>query len=327
MIIDGAVPIGVPSDPMSELGLFGKIPAKGDFVRHNVVDDAARSFEQWVQESNDALRGANAELPEHPVRVVFTPPGSSKTVVAAVVPSQDQVGRKYPLVLFTLLPSSDGASHFSTLPVAYAPFLDAAVALGRQAASMELDPLKAALDALPTPNGAELTRAQDIGNKTLAHPLADEVHARLFGTGVDGMHLYAYQTFLTACQDAVKNDPGKASTVLDCPIHVDVDLFVWLELGRRVYGFPPAHPSYFWMEDPAPRLLLSLGPAPLNVLQFLAKPDLENQRLWPLTTVREKAVDAAKGNLGPVLEQIGNEGPLGGLMDTLAERAAAGTLR
>ena len=46
---------------MAELGFFGKIPAKGDFVRHQVTDDAARSFEQWVQESNDMLRGAGIE--------------------------------------------------------------------------------------------------------------------------------------------------------------------------------------------------------------------------------------------------------------------------
>lgn len=311
---------------MSELGLFGKIPAKGDFIRHNVTDDAARSFEQWVQESNDALRGAGGELPEHPVRVVFTPPGSAKTVVAVLVPSQDQVGRKYPLVIFALRDSSEAAQHFATLPIAYAPFFDAAVSLGRQAAQMELDPLRAALGALPGPNGAELGRAKELGDETLAHPLADEVHGRMFGEA-NGMHLYAYQTFLTACEDAVKNDPGKAATVLDCPIHVDVDLFVWLELARRVYGFPPAHPSYFWVEDPAPRLLLSLGPAPLTMLQFLAKPDMENQRLWPLTTERDKAVEAARGTLGPALEKVGQQTPLGGLMDTLAERAAAGTLR
>lgn len=311
---------------MSELGLFGKIPAKGDFVRHNVTDDAARSFEQWVQESNDALRGAGGELPDHPVRAVFTPPGSAKTVVAALVPSQDSVGRKYPLVIFALRDASETPAHFATLPIACAPFLDAAVALGQQAASMDLDPLKAALGALPDPGAGELARAKDVGEKTLAHPLAGEVHERMFGD-TNGMHLYAYQTFLTACQDAGKTDPGKAATVLDCPIHVDVDLFVWLELARRVYGFPPAHPSYFWVEDPAPRLLLSLGPAPLTVLQFLAKPDMENQRLWPLTTERDKAVDAARDTLGPALSDVGGQTPLRGLMDTLAERAAAGTLR
>ena len=141
------------------------------------------------------------------------------------------------------------------------------------------------------------------------------------------MHYYAYQTFLTACQDAAKTDPGKAATVLDCPIHVDVDLFVWLELARRVFGFPPAHPSYFWIEDPAPRLLLSLGPAPLPTLQFFANPALEHQRLWPLTTDRTVAIEAAQGVLGPVLAQLGDSAPLASLLDALAQRAAAGAMR
>src|SRR5690606_36588416 len=100
------------------------------------------------------------------------------------------------------------------------------------------------------------------------------------------------------------NDPGKAATVLDCPIHVDVDLFVWLELARRVFGFPPAHPSFFWLEDPAPRLLFSLGPAPLLILQFLANPSMEHQRLWPLTTSRSQALDTARTSFAPSLAHV-----------------------
>ncbi len=311
---------------MPELGLFGKIPAKGDFVRHNVVDDAARSFEQWVQESNDALRGAGGEMPQQPVRVVFTPPGAANTIVAVLVPSQDQVGRKFPIVIFALTPTAPIGQSYSVLPLAWAPFLDAATNLGLRAATLDVDQLKAGVMALPTAGPSEIATAQQTCQKALGHPLLSELHTRLFG-GSDAMHLYAYQTFLTACQDAVKTDPGKASTVLDCPIHVDVDLFMWLELARRIFGFPPAHPSFFWMEDPAPRLLLSLGPAPLTMLQFLANPTLENQRLWPLTTERTQAVDAARTSLGPAFSQIGDQTPLAGLMDTLAQRASAGTVR
>jgi type VI secretion system protein ImpM len=310
---------------MPELGLFGKIPAKGDFVRHNIVDDAARSFEQWVQESNDALRGAGGELPAHPVRVVYTPPGSANTVVAVLVPSEDQVGRKFPLVLFALTPSGPLPQLLSVLPVVWSTWLDSAVALGTRAASLDLDQLKAGLSALPTPGRPELAHAQDVCARTLAHPLLPELHQRLFN-GSDTVY-YAYQTFLTACQEAAKGDPGKAATVLDCPIHVDVDLFVWLELGRRVFGFPPAPPSYFWIEDPAPRLLFSLGPAPLTILQFLANPALEHQRLWPLTTERTQAVEAARGTLGPVLAQLGEQASVAALVDVLAQRAAAGTKR
>ncbi len=311
---------------MPELGLFGKIPAKGDFVRHNIVDDAARSFEQWVQESNDALRGAGGEMPSQPVRVVYTPPGSASTVVAVLVPSQDQVGRKFPIVFFALTPSASIGQTFSILPVAWSTWLEAAVALGQRAATLDLDQLKAGLAALPVPGPADMMQAQQIGERTLAHPLLPELHARIFG-GSDAMHYYAYQTFLTACQDAAKGDPGKASTVLDCPIQVDVDLFVWLELARRVFGFPPAHPSYFWIEDPAPRLLFSLGPAPLAMLQFLANPALEHQRLWPLTTGRAQAVEAARNALGPVLAPLGDQAPMGALVETLAQRAAAGAMR
>ncbi|MGE3634924.1 MAG: type VI secretion system-associated protein TagF, partial [Sandaracinaceae bacterium] len=266
---------------MLEVGLFGKIPSKGDFVRHNVADDAARSFEQWVQESNDSLRGAGGQMPEQPIRAIFTPPGSGKTVVALLVPSQDKVGRKFPVVFFALAEASETPTSFSRLPVRFARFLDAAAELGRSASHMELDPLKAALAALPLPGQPERAHADEVVEKTLAHPLAAELHQRLFSDR-SGMEFYAYQTFLTACQEAAKNDPGKAATVLDCPIHVDTDLFMWLELTRRVYGFPPAHPQVFWIEDPAPRLLVSLGPAPHNLLSFLAKPSMEHNRLWPL---------------------------------------------
>ena len=311
---------------MPELGLFGKIPAKGDFVRHNIVDDAARSFEQWVQESNDALRGGGSELPAHPIRVVYTPPGSASTIIAVLVPSQDQVGRKFPIVLFALTPSAPIGQSFSALPLAWATWLDGAVALGHRAATLDLEQLKIGLAALPTPGPTDMMQAHATCEKALAHPLLPELHARIF-QGSDAMHYYAYQTFLTACQDASKGDPGKASTVLDCPIKVDVDLFVWLELARRVFGFPPAHPAFFWIEDPAPRLLFSLGPAPLVMLQFLANPALEHQRLWPLTTDRTQAVEAARGTLGPVLAHLGDQAPVSALVEILALRASAGTMR
>jgi type VI secretion system protein ImpM len=310
---------------MADLGLFGKIPAKGDFVRHNVVDDAARSFEQWVQESNDSIRGAGGELPDHPVRAVFTPPGSAHTVIAAITPSVDSVGRKFPIVIFALAPSANTGQAYPSLPIAWASFLEAAVTLGKRAATLDVDTLKSSVGALPMPGPLESMNAQQLCEKALAHPLAPEVHSRIFN-GSDAMHLYAYQTFLTACQDAGKGDASKASTVLDCPIRVDFDLFVWLELARRVFGFPPAHPAFFWTEDPAPRLLLSLGPPPLSVLQFVANPSLEHQRLWPLTTQRTQAVDAARSNLGPVLAST-DTAPLSSLMDTLAQRASQGTMR
>lgn len=311
---------------MPELGLFGKIPAKGDFIRHNVASPTARAFEQWVQESNDALRGAGGELPAHTIRVMFTPAGSDTTVLGVLVPSEDKVGRKFPVALFVETPVSDARDGLSALPVGWSAFLDGAAALGRRAKELDFDQLRAALPALPQPSPPELARAKEVCDKALTHPLPAEVHARLFAAR-PGLHLYAYQTFLTACQDAAKNDPSKPATVLDCPIHVDVDLFFWLELTRRVFGFPPAHPQALWIEDPSPRLLVSLGPASLQLLSFLAKPDMTHNRLWPLTTDRDKAIEAAQSTLGPALAHVGEHAPFGALLESLVARASSGTMR
>lgn len=311
---------------MPELGLFGKIPAKGDFVRHNVSGPTGRAFEQWVQESNDALRGAGGELPEHTVRVVFTPPGSETTVIGVLVPSEDKVGRKYPLAVFVEAPVAETREALSALPVAWSAFLDAAAALGARGRELDLDQLRAALPGLPQPGPADHARAREVCDKALAHPLPAEVRARLFGAG-SAMHYYAYQTFLTACGDASRNDPSKPATVLDCPIHVDVDLYFWLELTRRVFGFPPAHPQALWIEDPAPRLLVSLGPASLSLLSFLAKPDLSHNRLWPLVTDRDKAIEAAQSSLGPALGHLDESAPFGALLESLVSRAASGGMR
>ena len=190
------------------------------------------------------------------------------------------------------------------------------------AKEMDLDALRGAVGALPGVGMGQLEQAKTLGDRALSHSVHPEVHARLFGARA-GQHLYAYQTFLTACGDADKGDPGKPATILDCPIHVDTDLFVWLELGRRVFGFPKAHPAYFWIEDPAPRLLFSLGPAPLQTLQLLANPDMENQRLWPLITERAKAIDSARRSLGKAVGDVGDARPLGQLMEALAAQASA----
>lgn len=311
---------------MPELGLFGKIPAKGDFVRHNVASPTARAFEQWVQESNDALRGAGGEMPSHTIRVVFTPPGSDTTVVGVLVPSEDKVGRKFPLAVFVETSVAETRDAMSAVPVSWSPFLDQAAALGQRARELEFEQLRAALPGIPQPGPTEVAAAKDVCEKALSHPLPAEVHERLFGAG-SSMHFYAYQTFLTACEDASKNDPSKPATVLDCPIHVDVDLFFWLELTRRVFGFPPAHPQALWIEDPAPRLLVSLGPASLQLISFLAKPDMQHNRLWPLTTDRDKAVEAAQGTLGPAIAHLDATAPFGALLESLVSRAASGTMR
>ncbi|MGF1468697.1 MAG: type VI secretion system-associated protein TagF [Sandaracinaceae bacterium] len=306
---------------MSELGLFGKVPTRDDFVRHPVSGDAARSFERWMEAALDALPGVAGRLPPSPVRAVVHPPGADHSVVAAIVPSRDQAGRPHPLTVLALVPRAEVVAAFPLVPMTYATFLDQAVSLAlRGASDLAYDDLARGLDVLTLPAPLERRHAQDLGEQVLAHPMVPEIHGRLFGAS--GQAPYAYQTLLTACRDAAQ-EAGEAP-VLDCPVRVDVDLFHWLELTRRVV---PAPPAFFWVEDPSPRLLLALGEPPPAILGLLADPTVEHPRLWPLTTDRTAALAAARTALSPVLGPLGPDAPLSGYYDALAQRAAAGSLR
>ena len=55
-----------PSADRERVGVYGKIPAQGDFVRINAADAAAQSLDQWVQESLDAMQRVGVELPPGP---------------------------------------------------------------------------------------------------------------------------------------------------------------------------------------------------------------------------------------------------------------------
>jgi hypothetical protein len=68
-----------------------------------------------------------------------------------------------------------------------------------------------------------------------------------------------------------------------------------------------------WVDDPDSRLLVSLGPMPLEALRFLVDATTDSMRYWPLTTTSERALAsaaqelecaAAWSNPGDTLEQL-----------------------
>jgi type VI secretion system protein ImpM len=107
--------------------------------------------------------------------------------------------------------------------------------------------------------------------------------------------------------------------VIDCPVTIDVDLFAWLELSSRHLAWKGGPPSFFWIEEPKPRLLLSLGPVAGQLLVLLANAELDNPRLWPLSTSRPAAIDAAKKALSGKLDPFGDgtTATLGQLIEVL----------
>jgi len=101
-------------------GLFGKLPARGDFVRAGLPEDFVAPWDFWCREMMAASRAELGEAwadawMEAPIWHFLLPPGACGPLAALGVwlPSVDKVGRHFPLALCALSPSAvdlcDGA--------------------------------------------------------------------------------------------------------------------------------------------------------------------------------------------------------------------------
>ena len=150
---------------MNRVGLFGKMPAKADFVRHHIAEPAARAFDNWLHQGVESLRMANCSPASSAVRFLFSPRGTGQVLVGLMVPSRDQVGRDFPLTAFFPMDAAYFAQRFAGIPVACDPFLGALNRVLSQAEHMSFEQLVGHLEAVPAPSVAQFQAAQDIGTR------------------------------------------------------------------------------------------------------------------------------------------------------------------
>ena len=94
-----------------DVGLFGKLPSHGDFLRRRVPDAFVDAWDSWLRECLPASRNV---LGERWLDLYLTSPAwrficaagtcGPAPVIGLMVPSVDRVGRYFPLTLVTQLP-------------------------------------------------------------------------------------------------------------------------------------------------------------------------------------------------------------------------------
>ncbi len=94
-----------------EIGLFGKLPSHGDFLRRRASDGFVDAWDAWLRE---CLAESRAALGERWLDVYLTSPAwrfvcaagtcGPDPVIGLMVPSVDRVGRYFPLTLVANLP-------------------------------------------------------------------------------------------------------------------------------------------------------------------------------------------------------------------------------
>ena len=94
-----------------EVGLYGKLPSHGDFLRRRVSDAFVDAWDAWLREGLTASRAA---LGERWLNVYLTSPAwrfvcgpgacGPAPVLGLMAPSVDRVGRYFPLTVVVELP-------------------------------------------------------------------------------------------------------------------------------------------------------------------------------------------------------------------------------
>jgi type VI secretion system protein ImpM len=130
----------LPKD--ARAGFYGKLPARGDFVRENLPRDFTDAWDGWWQRglaetqaaAGDAWRNSWLEAP---VWRFVLPPGlcGRNGVIGVWMPSVDKAGRYFPLTIAAVAPID-----WLPLADAMAPFLAAAEQAGRDALEFNLAP-------------------------------------------------------------------------------------------------------------------------------------------------------------------------------------------
>lgn len=303
--------------PHAPIGLFGKVPSQGDFLRLNVADPAAQALVAWLQEAIEPVYRARLSLPPAPVRFLFRVPGAESALVGVMAASVDRVGRAFPLCGFAVLPGRALASAYPALAAAARPFLDALEALVLSASGGG-EGLQDRARSLSPPDAAQVVAAADVAHAALGAEPVQALVERLFADLPPGAAAYALSTLEAATRSLRGREPARAALALDCPAAQDADRFTWLELVRRALAWP-APPPFFWTEGGAGRVVVSLGAAGPAALVHLCDPARPGAKVWPLRTANPQAIDAARRSVPPAALAVLDHG---GTVESLVAAAA-----
>jgi type VI secretion system protein ImpM len=171
----------MPGDPMSaaavQVGFFGKIPCRGDFVQAGLSRRFTRAWDDWVQAVLPACQQRFGEAWDSVWRAApswrFALPGGqcgAVPVLGLVLPSEDGAGRRFPLMI-----AAEGADDG-------VDFLDAAEAVGWDAVCGGLPPdrLLLQLTAIAPPPAAAAAECVSMrsGGPTAGGPMGNSAMGR-----------------------------------------------------------------------------------------------------------------------------------------------------
>jgi len=277
------------------VAVFGKIPSRGDFLKHGIQGVALVELEKWFFESAQDLFGSGGSFSNEPFKLVVTQPRWPETVAAVAVPSRDSVGRSFPLVACACLDARVVGHRPWLVPLLADHFLQQVPAcLSQAAAQGEENQLMSSLASLAGAGQMDLATAEATFTRVVSNESTADFEARLFQPRE--ARFYAYQTLARACH-AVRGGGRDAGLIVGCPLTQAEDVLIWNALAGTLAG---GGVPMMWQETASPRLVLLIGTLLEAALRCLVDENCSARSYWPLTTGHTGAMTAAQQALAKV---------------------------
>lgn len=276
----------VPWAAGSQLGLFGKIPSKGDFVHLRAADD-----QKWCEWLQRGVERANAKLGAR-WQSLFdggTPHGflmrqaTGAVLSGLLTPSRDTVGRRFPLSAYVQLSASDVTTVKHLVPWALSPLnqlLPGVLAPDNPTS----DPLEAVRSFTVHGVSAEQGEAQYQSwlRATPARPWFEQV----WGRPDPELPRYSVAMMTSSLEQYVGLDNSTNPLALRLPLAGDLRAAAfWLDLVGRMGGWKVTVPTVFWSVTNPRSVLVQLGEAKPSSFVELWAPGVDDEHVIDLCSL------------------------------------------
>ena len=262
------------------VGCFGKLPATGDFIRHNAGGDELAAFDRWLGGSMDfAQRALGQGFEETYQRSVglFVFRGDSKGedgpqrgLVGAWAASGDNAGRLYPMVVFASYDYGQLAGLGGAIPIATWKFLTAAYELATQGRTWQVQPFLERVSRLVPPPIEDAEAASAPYRKWLQENSMRALWETGFGT--DASRYWVLSNVAESVEPFIGQELPQTNLALRLPLGVG-DAYataVWMDLVLRLSKWKATVPNTFWI--PQQTSLIHLGPPHVGSLREILAP-------------------------------------------------------
>jgi type VI secretion system ImpM family protein len=304
------------------LGVFGKVPSEGDFVRHGAAGEAFSSFDAWLVDSVEwaLARGGERWLEGYRAGAVcafvFSPRGKKSLLVGAIAPSSDAAGRPFPIVVCSSVHDGQALRRSpEAAPILLEDLWLFASELVSKAPSDGGASIVAKAAAARFACSMTETDAQRAYDEWAASMPIAELWVLILEQAAPDSARATFQLVAETLRPFRRIEHPDTPLTLRLPLGAagGAALCFWLDLVRRLSGWRATMPSLFWFHDgERGAVLLHIGNPPRSTVAELWMPSGARDEICDLVGPLSPGLLQALPPLSPVLARFfeGSEAPV-----------------